>query len=108
MIQALNYKLRNNGTIEMEIETRYLAGCRNVHAIVHVEHGWSKEFNLTSGVVTNITEDTDGDHDSDSILTRLEKLMDRMEKINQRIEELNKWYGAELNKLYDKYAEPRS
>ena len=88
LIPAIKYEMRNNGALEVETQTCYLAGCRTVHAIVHVAHGWDKEFNLTSGEITNIaTTDDDGDHD---IILRIEKLMDRMRGINSGIAELEK------------------
>lgn len=91
MIPALNYKLRHNGQIEIEVETRYFSGSRNVHAIVHVERGWDKEYNLTSGAVTNIA-DQDGDHDGDydgEILTQIERIVSRLER------------AGRINKLFD-------
>lgn len=88
--KAINYAIKVNGTIDVEVYTLYASHDRDVNVIIHTQDGWDKAFNLTTGAVTNLVEeedtgDTDGDNDT-SILDRLENVIDRIEAINHLLD----------------------
>lgn len=89
LTSAINYALRNHGTIQVEEHVFYASHSRDITVLVYVAQGWNKAFNLTTGAVTNFededTGDADGDHDA-SILDRLENIMDRIEAINNLLD----------------------
>jgi len=100
LTSAINYALRNHGTMQVEEQVFYASHSRDITVLVYVEQGWNKAFNLTTGAVTNLAEENTGDTDGDdtSILTRLEKIVDRIEAINRL---LNRYEDlvASLDKL---------
>lgn len=89
LTSAINYALRNHGTMQVEEQVFYASHSRDINVLVYVAQGWNKAFNLTTGAVTNFededTGDADGDHDA-SILDRLENVMDRIEAINHLLD----------------------
>ena len=98
---AINYAITLHGKMVFEEDVYCMSHTRDINVMVYVDDGWSKCFNLTTGAVTNLeaTEDTDG-NPYQSIVTRIEKLMDRVQGINSRI--------AELEKIVDRMQEINS